>query len=145
MSTVDFSKLLSKPAGDIKRPPNFPAGTFFAAIKDRKFDDNNKNKTPYVRFTLGAWEPGNDVDASQLEGIKLDVRTMTKDFYLTPDAEWRVVELARQCGLQIDGKSLAEVIEDLKGQRVLVEMKLVPNRDNPEESHNEIGNLKGAA
>ena len=142
--SLDFSQLLSKPAADIKRPPNFPAGTYFGTVKTREFGESKNKKTPQCALTLGGFEPGNDIDPAQMAGIDVTKRTMQKTFFLTPESEYRIVELCKSCGIATDGRTLGEIIEDLPGQRVIVEMLLKPNQNNAEEFHNEIGNIKGA-
>lgn len=140
---VDFKALLSKNVDDVKRPVPLPAGTYQGFIGTHKFDESKNKKTPFVRFMIKLTAPGNDVDPNELDGIELGKREYGKDYYLTPDADYRVKDLAASCGISVTGRSLGEVIEDIANVPVIVEMKH-RNSEDGTEIYNEIGNVKGA-
>lgn len=147
----DFSVLLKKPAGEARRPPPLPAADFYGLIKGYEVGDQNRNKTPYVRFqlVLQNW-PDNlpdewsvsDADGGTHTVTKADVdlskRQMRKDFYFTDDALWRLDEFIKSCNIDVRGRDYDEVIPELVGQPVMIEVQQYLNQ-----STNEIGNQAG--
>src|SRR5690606_11507716 len=111
----NFQQLLSKPAEQIEKPKPWPAGTYRGMIKQREFGESGQKKTPYCRLMVSALSPGEDVDAEALgqalKGKPISDRQFRRDYYLPPDAEYRLVELAESCGIAKGGRSLGELIE----------------------------------
>lgn len=117
---VDFSSLLKKPAGEAKKPPALPAGDYHGIIKQFELGDQNKNRTPYVRLSLGFLDWPTTADDESKVGIDLAKRQMRRDYYLTDDALWRLDELIRGLGIEGGGRGYDEVLPELVGQHVLV-------------------------
>jgi hypothetical protein len=126
---VDFSSLLKKPAGEAKKPEALPGGTYPGLIKGFELGDNNKNKTPYLRFHLILTGAAPGVDETELAslGIDLSKRTFRRDFYLK-DKEgndlslWRLDDLLRSCGINPTGRGYDEVLPEMTGCAVQVEV-----------------------
>lgn len=135
----DFSSLLRKPAGEAKKPEALPAGDYPGVIKSFELGDQNKNHTPYVRFPLGLTAWPDSVDESDRGDTDLSKRSLRRDMYLTEDALWRLDELIKGLGIDMTGRSYEEVLPELVGQQVLVEVQQYMNQTN-----NEIGNQVGA-
>jgi len=136
---VDFSALLRKPAGEAKRPAALPPGNYSGVIKSFELGDRNKNKTPYVRFHLGLVDWPAEVEESDRSDIDLSKRQLRRDFYLTEDALWRLDELISKCGIDANGMSYEELLPQMVGVNVLVEVQQYLNEQN-----NEVGNQVGA-
>ena len=145
----NFSHLLKRPAGKAKKPEALPAGLYPGIIKSFEYGDQNKNKTPYVRFHLGLTGWPDDVSESdksqpngdgQLEPIDLSKRQPRRDFFLTDDAFWRLDEMLRSIGVEPAGRSYEECIPDAIGQNVIVEMQQYLNEKN-NETGNQVGRL----
>ena len=147
----DFSTLLKKPAGEAKKPPTLPAFDYYGIIKSYEVGDNNRNKTPYVRLQIALTQwPDNmpdDWSVSDAEGkmitytkadVDLSKRQMRRDFYLTEDALWRLDEFIRSCGIDPRGRDYEEIIPELVGQPITVEVQQYLNQNT-----NEIGNQVG--
>lgn len=136
----DFSKLLRKPAGEAKKPEALPVGDYPGVIKSHEYGDNNKNKTPYVRLFVAftGWPDG----AEEIPEVDLSKRQMRRDYYLTEDALWRLDDLIRSCGIDAVGRSYEEVIPELLGQAVLVEVQQYTVQ-NSDEKGNQIGKIVG--
>lgn len=143
MSTVNLQELLRKPADQVERPKPLPGGTYNGMVSGREFGESREKKTPYVRFSIQVVTPGNDIDPTTIAGIDLSKKKLRRDFFLTPDAEYRLVEFAESCGINKSGRSLAELIEECLNKPVLVEVIQKPNQDGSE-VYNEVQNLKGA-
>ena len=149
----DFSQLLKKPAGEAKRPPPLPAADYYGMVKSYEVGDQNRNRTPYVRFQLALQDwPDNSPDEWQVTDadgnahtvskadVDLSKRQMRKDFYLTDDALWRLDEFIRSCGIDAKGRDYEEIIPEVVGQPVMVEVQQYLNQNT-----NEIGNQVGKA
>jgi hypothetical protein len=138
---VDFKTLLSKPAGEAKKPPTLPAETYPGVIKSYELGDNNKNKTPYVRFhtQLVGWPDSVD-DQELRKAVDLTKRQLRKDYYLTDEALWRLDEFLRSMGLEPSGRTYEEVLPEAVNKPVNVEVQQYMNQQTNEVG-NQIGNL----
>jgi hypothetical protein len=143
MSTPNLQELLRKPAESVERPKPLPGGTYNGMISNREFGESKEKKTPYVRFMIQLVSPGNEIDPTTLEGIDLSKKKLRRDFFLTLDAEYRLVEFAESCGIDKHGRSLAELIEECLNKPVLVEVTQRPSQDGSE-LYNDVANMKGA-
>lgn len=154
----DFSALLKRPAGEAKRPPELFAGDYYGLVKAYECGDNNRNKTPYVRLQTALqdwpenspdeWSVTDPEDTSKVYTVsKTDVdlskRAMRKDFYLTEDALWRLDEFIRSCGIDPRGRDYEEILPELVGQPVMVEVQQYLNQNN-NTTGNQIGKLVGS-
>lgn len=137
----DFKTLLQKPAGEAKKPPALPAGDYPGIIKAWELGDNNKNKTPYVRFTVGLVAAPADVEMP--EGVDLAKRQMRRDYYLTDDALWRLDEFLRSLNLGGDGRSYEETLPEAQNASVLASVKQELNQTT-NDVFNSIDKLVGA-
>lgn len=137
---VDFSSLLKKPAGEAKKPPVLPAGDYPGVVKSYELGDQNKNKTPYVRFMLGLTAFPDSVDEAEREGIDLSKRQQRRDFFFTDDALWRLDEFLRGLGIQSNGRGYDEVLPEVVGQQVLIEVQQGLNQQT-NEIFNQVGKL----
>lgn len=138
---VDFTALLSKPAGEAKKPKALDAANYPGIIKSFEIGDANKNKTPYVRFHLAAtgW-PGEPQTDEEGKPIDLAKRQMRRDFFLTDDALWRLDELLKDTlEIEIGGRPYAEVLPETVGRNVQMEVQQYMNQQT-----NDIGNQIGA-
>jgi hypothetical protein len=140
---VDFSTLLKKPAGEAKKPAALPAGSYHGIVKSHEVGDNNKNKTPYVRFHLGLTGLPDGMDASELDGADLSKRQLRRDFFLTDDALWRLDEFLKSCGVNPQGRAYEEVLTEVIGANVLVEVQQYVNQSSSEVG-NQVGKVIGA-
>ncbi len=139
---TDFSAIAAKAAGQAKKPPRLPAAPdMVGVIKSFAWGDQNKNKTPYVRLSVGFTGWGNSVPESwdefdnetqtsvsvQRSDIDLSKRQMSRDFYMTEDSQWRMdaflKEMGVDCGTPENPRSYAETLPELIGQPVLVEVE----------------------
>ena len=144
---VDFSKLLKRPAGEAKRPPALPAGDYSGIIKGYELKEapQGKDYDVIVRFNVGLREWPDTVDVSDREGIALDKKQLRRDFYLNTsevDSAWRLDEFIRSCGIEPSGRSYEEVLPDVTGSDVLVEVQQYMS-ERTGEIGNQIGKLLG--
>lgn len=143
---ADFTSLLKKPAGLAKKPMELPVGDYTGMIKSFEFGDNNQNKTPYVRFgiVLTQW-PDSVTDEEKLQDgkpIDLSKRTQRRDFYLTDESLWRLDEFLRSVNVEPNNRGYDEVIPEVVGAPVLVEVQQFMNKKT-NEMGNQIGKVAG--
>lgn len=141
---VDFKKLLSKPAAEIKRPPIMPAGTYYGVIPTMEFATSKQKGTPYVEYHCQLTRPGEDVDLEALAETKIDLsKKLIKGnsnkggtFYLSDDSMFRIVEFIKTGGTVISTQSLEELAQIPVGKEVMVTISQVPNQQTGEMYNN---------
>jgi hypothetical protein len=152
MAALDLSSLLKRPANAAVKPQALPPGDYSGIIKSFEYGNQNKNNTPYVRLQVGLMDWPEAVtaeDRGQMDGegkfipTDLSKRSMRRDMFLTDDAFWRLTELCKSCGLDV-GSPYDELIPQLVGQRVTVEVKQYVNQQTSEIG-NDIGKMVGGA
>jgi hypothetical protein len=132
--SVDFRELLKKKADDAKRPPAWPAGHYYGKLGKFVLGDQNKNNTPYVRFSVQATGPGDDIDPTELQdedGKPIDItkRNFTRDFFLTPEADYRLTEFIKSLGIDTTGRDFAELLPETTGADVIFELSKQPSQN----------------
>lgn len=139
----DFSKLMNRPAGEAKKPPVLPVGDYAGVLGQWEVGDNNKNRTEYVRFPVRLTGWPDDVTGEDREGIDLSKRQLRRDYYTSDDAMYRLDEFIRSCGIDPSGRSYAEVLPELVGKPVIVEVRHYINQQT-QELGNQINGMRGA-
>lgn len=150
----DFS-VLSKPAGEAKRPPLYPMGDYPGIIAGAPQQLTSAiKKTEYLRFPIKLTEWPSDApeswtqiddqgvatDYSRRE-IDLAAKTWDGDFYLSENALFMFDEFIKSCGLAV-GRPYAEIIPELIGQRVLVGITQEMSERNSR-LFNRVGRISG--
>lgn len=145
MSDPNFNELLSKPVDEAKRPPAMPAGTFFGNVSKYEFDKtSSEKKTPLVRFFVSLTHAHDSIPAEDLDGIDISKRVMRREYYLTPDADWRLAEFLKSCGIETAGRSFGETIPEAQGKAVQVEVTRELNKKKPTDPpYNNISDMAG--
>lgn len=140
----DFSQLLSKPLDDVKRPKVLPPGTYFGMVKSYELGESSEKKTPYVRINFALSHAGDDVDQAELTDIELGKRTPRTDFYLTPDADWRLKEFLESCHIDTKGRTFQSTLPDCVNSPVIIDMVQRINQQRPTDPpFNDIKSVKG--
>lgn len=142
--TVDFKELLKKPADQVERPKPIPAGTYKGVVARQEFGQSKEKKTPYTRYHLTLTGPGDGVDPKDLDGIDLTKKQFRKDFYLTNDAEYRLLDFIASCGVNTKGRTLGELVPEPLGKDVLIDITQ-RNSEDGTEIYNDVGKVAGAA
>ena len=116
MST-DFTELLDTKADDCEPPKPLPAGRYHASLKQHKMRAfQGKDGTEYVtvEFFFRLLDAVEGVDDDELEAItNWREKTPKATFFLGEDRSYRVVDLARNLGVETEGLSLGEVIDEM--------------------------------
>lgn len=123
----DYTELLNKPAGDVKRPPNIPAGTWRLQVLKYSFDKRGENKTDccLVDFkVLGPLtkEDGTPADVNPQELADFQAfyanepasRNTQVTFWMTQDAMHFLTQTFLIGALQLDpGTSTKELLPQM--------------------------------
>lgn len=154
----DFSALLSKPADEIKKPKPLPIGSYSGLIQKFAYEEaktprDKENPTkPVVNLTIGLDQAMEDVDSEALaewiaDGAQINGRTYDYTFWLTADAQYRVVEFAQSLGIDTSGKTLGEIISEFPNNPVIASVEHVQSKKAGQEDtyFANITNLVGTA
>ena len=148
---VDFSALLRKPAFEAKKPTVLPVGDRYRG-RIRKHELTEKTikdeKVPCVRLSIAIVEWDEGVEEAYREGIDLSKRVMSRDYTYNPknpghdDQLYMLDRLMRSCGIEGAGRGYDELLPELHGQDVTVQILQYMNQRNSELGNN-IGTLAG--
>lgn len=148
----DFSKLMNRPAGVAKAPKVLVPGTYPGIIKGHEVlpGPAGKDYDTIIRFPVGLTDwcdtAGEDDKAQDGKNIDLSKRQLRRDFYANTEdvnSTKRLDDFIRSCGIEIAGRPYSEVLPELTGARVQVEVQQYLNQ-RTNELGNQIGNLVGA-
>jgi ribosomal protein L5 len=125
---TDFRSLLSTKPESVEKPQPLPPGTYFATIKSWEPTESGQKKTPGVKVTLQLSSPDADVDMDQLEQVgglaAVTKRKVSTTYWLTEDSTFRLRDfLETACGLDITGRSFAELLPECVNVAVRVAVK----------------------
>ena len=140
---VDFKKLLSKNMDEVERPRPLPPGTYYGRVTKFTVDVSKEKKTPDVRFFLSVTSAGDGVDADSLNGVDLSKKQLRKDYYLTQDADYRLKEFIKSCGIQVAGRSFESTLPDTTNAPVIMEVTQRGATDGSGEFYNDVNTMKG--
>lgn len=111
---TSFESILDTPATEVERPKPLPAGTYDAIVKGLpEYGESSQKKTPFCRFNLAMQIAGEDVDQDELDNMGgLDGKAIKSTYYTTPDALFRLTDFLEHCGIDPDGKTVRQMIDE---------------------------------
>lgn len=113
-ASESFADILDMPATEVERPKPKPVGSYLWTVTGMpEHGESSKKKTPFVKFKLTAVQAFDDVDTKELAaagGVEGMVTSTT--FYKTPDALWRLIDFLDHCGIEADGKTVRQMIDE---------------------------------
>jgi hypothetical protein len=143
--TIDVSALLRTPDEEIKRPKSLPNGHYFGSVTQYSFDKaKNENRTNFCRINFKLEGPGDDVDGDEVADIDFSRRELRKDFFITPDALYRLRDFVNAVIGEDPTRTLDEKLPDIRGQRVLIQVTSRTDRNDPEIVYNDVGKVVAA-
>lgn len=109
-----FESILDTPATEVERPKPLPAGTYSTIIKGLpEHGESSQKKTPFVRFIHTIVAAGEDVDTDELADIGgIADKSIRNTFYTTPDALFRLTDFLDHCGIDAEGKTIRQMIDE---------------------------------
>jgi hypothetical protein len=128
---VNFNELLQKPAADVKKPPLLNDGIYFGVLKQYQLQESRQKKTPFASFPITLTHAADGVDLMGDDGQPIDPAGVQKsvDMYLSENAQYRIIELAQNLGIETEGLTLGQVLPQLVGQTVAIEITKIPSAD----------------
>ncbi len=147
---VNLRELMQKPTDSYERPKELPAGHYYGTIGTPEWGKSPKQKTDFLRFPIKLEGPGEDVDPEAVKGVNWDRPGRfgrdgaRADFYITPDAIYRLGDFLDAVLGKESGRSADERYPDTRGARVLVQVTTRPSNDNPEDVYNDVGKVVAA-
>lgn len=123
-----FESILDMPASDIERPKPLPVGTYVAMVEGMpRIDKSTKKQTEYVEFTMKILGAQEDVDPDALEEYGgIGEATVKNTYYITDKSTYRLKEFYIALGLDIEGKTSRELLEECPGKECLITIKHQP-------------------
>lgn len=114
-----FRDLLAQTTDSVERPRAIADGHYEGPIANFEFGLSRQRQTPYVRFILVPEEAKSDVEAGANNGINLAQRELRKDFFITPNALYRLSDMLDAVLGKETGRSFDERIPECRGARVI--------------------------
>lgn len=121
-----FEDILNRPADDIKPPPQLPVGTYhtiLVGLPER--GKSSKKQTDFFKFIHKIVAPLDDVDTEALAEIEGGVigKEVDNTFYITEKSAFMLKDFLINCGIEVEGKSLAACIDETPNREVLIHIK----------------------
>lgn len=148
---VDFSSLLNAKAGEALKPKALPPGLYPGVIKARQLLEApaGKEYTIIIRFDLGLTGWPDEIEESErlqetkpgeFAPIDLSKKRLRRDYY--NHRLFDLDDLIKALGVDPAGRTYDELLPELVGQPVLVEVAQYLSRDG--ELQNQVNNLLAA-
>lgn len=127
----NFAEILDKPATEIERPKPLPTGTYTWLVRGLpRYDKSSKKGTPFAEFVLECLGPYYDVDEAALEEAGgYAGKTLRTTYYLTEEAAYRAKDFAVDCGVDIEGLTLGQMLEACNGCQVVADVRHQASED----------------
>jgi len=125
MANPNFGIILDKPATDVERPKPLPQGSYTCVVKGLpRYDKSSKKQTEFVEFTLKPLSAGEDVDEDDLKAMGgFENKTIRATYYLTEESVFRLKDFLIHCGIDEDGQTLRQMIDQTPGCQVIAFIK----------------------
>lgn len=118
--TTNWEDLLSKKADDVKEPTPLPVGPYRMEVEDNELVTSTQKGTPGIQVMFKIIEALDGVDEDALAEVgDISKKSVRDTFWITPDSEYRFIEFVKKCGVETEGKTLGELIPEIKGQEVV--------------------------
>ena len=136
---ANFEDILNKPADQIDKPKPLPIGTYIWTVQGLPRHDKSKEKqTPFYEFTVKCAGAADDVDEDALKewATKADgsMRSLTDftsriTFYITEDSIYRLQEFMEHCGIDLEGKSVGQALDETPNCQFVGAIVHTPSKD----------------
>lgn len=125
---TNLSSILDRPATEHTAPPPLPAGGYHTVIQGLPEQiESAKKKTPGFRFIHVPIAYDDDVDEEELSKIGgLEGKTIRNDMWLTENSAFMLREMLEHCGIDAEGKTLAQMIDESPNAECMVYIRHEP-------------------
>lgn len=143
-TATTFRDLLSKPTDTVERPKALAPGHYIGEIRSHEFGLSRQKQTPFCRFIIVPSEETEDVPQGANDGIELARRELRRDFYITPDALYRLSDMLDAVLGRQAGRSFDERLPETRSVRVMMQVTQRETTDqdgNVTNVYNDIGTI----
>lgn len=137
---AQFSDILDKPATEIDRPKPLPTGTYIWTVQGLPRHDKDKagNQYEFVEFTVKPSSAMDDVDeealkewATRADGTMRALSDFSArlKFYKTADSIYRLQEFFPHLGIDVEGKSARQCIDETPNCQFVGSIVHTPSKD----------------
>ena len=128
MANANLSTILDRPATEFNAPPPMPTGGYHCVVTGLPEQvESSQKKTPGFRFLLKPVAVDEDVDEKELEAIGgLEGKMIRNDMWLTENSAFMLREFLEHCGIDSEGKTLSQMIDECPNSEVMVYIKHTP-------------------
>lgn len=139
MQQQTFASILDQQSTEVERPKPLPVGTYICVVNGLpRFDKSSKKQTEFVEFNLRPLQAMDDVDDEALttaltrgngSSKALQDMTIRATYYLTEDAIWRLKKFLDDCGIDEEGLTLRQRIDQSSGRQVAANLRHEASED----------------
>jgi len=130
---LNFADILDQPATDVKPPPLLPVGTYHTVVQGLpEAGQSSKKQTNFFKFTHRIIAPLEDVDQDQLNESFPDGiagKTVANTLYLTEASLFMLTDFLKNCGIDLEGKSVRAAVDEVPNAEVGIVIKHEPSDD----------------
>lgn len=137
---TNFRELLGRATDSVERPRAIADGHYMGRIASHEFGTSRQKQTPYVRFIIVPEEACPDVENGANDGIALGSRELRKDFFITPNALYRLSDMLDAVLGKESGRSFDERIPETRDARVMIGVGH-RNSEDGVETYNEVNTI----
>lgn len=139
----NFQEALSKNADEYKRPPLLPEGTYYGTVTAWEGQTSSKKGTPGVQISGNYThaDPNVELVTDEGEPLSLEGRKFYFTFWASENGTnfHRLSKFLKDMGLNTSGRPMDQLLEELRGQMVQIDVKQVPSQDGSEMVNNTAG------
>ena len=114
----DFNDLLDRDPTSFERPPTAPEGEYLCVIESKTYGQSSQKKTPFVEFRFRPVSALPSVPEELLSDVDLTKVKFRDEFYLTPEAMFRLREFFEHVGCVME--TTRDSIDAAVGQQIIV-------------------------
>jgi len=125
----NFTDILNRPSEEIKPPVTLPMGSYHTIVMGLpEQGQSSKKKTDFLKFVHKIIAPLDDVDPDaitefQQDGEMIAGQEIDNTFYITDKSANMLKEFLLNCGVSLEGRSMAEGLEDVPNSEVIIFIK----------------------
>lgn len=121
-----FEDILNQPTEDVNAPPVLPPGpyhTIVTGLPER--GESREKKTPSLTFVHKIVAPLDGVDEEALAQIDGGVvgKEIKNTFYITQNSAFMLKDFLANCGIDLEGKTLAGAVDEVPNREVVIFIK----------------------
>ena len=127
-----YSEVMERTRNEVPEPKDVPVGTYrFMAISGKTFAPKDEDSNGGIMVVMQPIDAFEDVDAEELGalGDYTKERIFHRVFIDGGRAEWNAWAFLDLFGLQTDGRTFKDVLDDVKGMEIIGHVTHTPKKD----------------